>query len=66
MEDVSLFLIFRLDEQRYALPLSVVDEVVRRVEITALIKATPIVAGVDHYHSGSFPEYESCGRRCRE
>lgn len=39
------FVIFRLDEQRYALPLPVVERVVRAAEVTLLPKAPPIVLG---------------------
>jgi purine-binding chemotaxis protein CheW len=38
--------VFVLDDQKYALPLDVVDRVVRAVEITPLPDAPPIVAGV--------------------
>lgn len=41
-----LVLEFFLDKLRYALPLSVVERVVRAVEITPLPKAPPIVLGV--------------------
>jgi purine-binding chemotaxis protein CheW len=40
------FVIFTLDEQRYALPLAAVARVVRVVEITPLPKAPKIVLGV--------------------
>lgn len=40
------FLIFGLDDQRYALPLEVVQRVIRAVEITPLPKAPEIVLGV--------------------
>jgi len=38
--------VFSLDEQRYALPLSAVERVVRAVEITPLPKAPEVVLGV--------------------
>lgn len=38
--------VFALDEQRYALPLSAVERVVRAVEITPLPKAPEVVLGV--------------------
>ena len=38
--------VFTLDEQRYALPLSAVERVVRAVEITPLPKAPEVVLGV--------------------
>ncbi|MCX6844855.1 MAG: chemotaxis protein CheW [candidate division WOR-3 bacterium] len=38
--------VFTLDEQRYALPLSAVERVIRAVEITPLPKAPEVVLGV--------------------
>ena len=46
MGQSNQFLVFILDEQRYALHLSTVETVVRAVEITALPKAPEIVLGV--------------------
>lgn len=43
---LSQLVIFRLDDRRYALPLSVVERVIRAVEITPLPKAPEIVLGV--------------------
>jgi len=40
------FVVFTLDEQQYALPLSNVERIVRAVEITLLPKAPEIVLGV--------------------
>lgn len=38
--------VFRLDEQRYALPLAAVERVVRAVAVTRLPNAPPVVLGV--------------------
>jgi purine-binding chemotaxis protein CheW len=38
--------VFRLDKQRYAVPLAVVERIVRAVEVTPLPKAPAIVLGV--------------------
>ncbi len=46
MDQPLRFVTFTLDEQRYALPLSVVERVVRVVEVTPLPKAPDIVLGV--------------------
>lgn len=43
---MSPLIVLTLDDQRYALPLSAVERVVRVVEITALPDAPNIVAGV--------------------
>lgn len=40
------FVVFRLDEQRYALPIDVVERIVRAVGITPLPNAPTIVLGV--------------------
>lgn len=42
---LEALVVFRLDERRYALPLSVVERVIRAVEVTPLPKAPPIVLG---------------------
>ncbi len=46
MNQPKQLLVFNLDEQRYALPLSDVERIVRAVEITPLPKAPEIVLGV--------------------
>jgi purine-binding chemotaxis protein CheW len=46
MSDQSKLIVFRLDSQRYAMPLAVVERVVRAVEVTALPQAPEIVMGV--------------------
>jgi len=46
MNNLCQFVIFAIDEQRYALPLSEVERIVRAVEITPLPKAPEIVLGV--------------------
>lgn len=46
MDQSLRFVTFSLDEQRYALPLSIVERVVRVVEVTPLPKAPEIVLGV--------------------
>jgi purine-binding chemotaxis protein CheW len=45
MSELTQLVIFRLDEQRYALPLALVDRIVRAVEVTALPKSPDIVVG---------------------
>lgn len=46
MNNYVQLLIFRVDDQRYALPLEVVERIVRAAEITPLPKAPQIVLGV--------------------
>jgi purine-binding chemotaxis protein CheW len=46
MKQCDSFLAFTLEQQRVALPLAVVDEVIGAVEITPLPKAPAIVLGV--------------------
>lgn len=46
LESPDPFVIFSLDEQRFALPLRIVERAHRMVEITALPKAPDIVMGV--------------------
>jgi len=46
MAELEQLAVFRLDEQRYAVPLSVVERVVRAAELTSLPKAPAVVLGV--------------------
>ncbi len=46
MNAPDLLLVFQLKEQRFALPLSAVERVVRAVEVTALPQMPPVVLGV--------------------
>lgn len=46
MGDHIQFVVFRLDGQRYALPLGAVERIVRAVELTPLPNAPAIVLGV--------------------
>jgi purine-binding chemotaxis protein CheW len=46
MSDPSKLVVFRLDSQRYAMPLAAVERIVRAVEVTALPQAPEIVLGV--------------------
>jgi purine-binding chemotaxis protein CheW len=50
-------LVFTLDEQRYALALSVVERVFPMVEITPLPKAPDIVQGIINLHGSPIPVY---------
>ena len=45
MSELTQIVVFRLDEQRYALPLTVVERIVRAVEVTPLPEAPAIVLG---------------------
>lgn len=45
-DSLNQLIVFSIDEQRYALPLSTVERVVRAVEVTTLPKAPDIVLGV--------------------
>ena len=55
MNRVLQLLQFTLDEQRYALLLSVVERIVRAAEITPLPKAPEIVLGVLNVHGAVIP-----------
>ena len=46
MSELTQLVVFRLDEQRYALTLAVVERIVRAAEVTPLPKAPTIVLGV--------------------
>ena len=55
MSDIAQLVVFRLDERRYALPLAVVERVVRAVDVTPLPKAPPMVLGVIDVHGRVLP-----------
>lgn len=46
MSQLDQFVVFSLDEQRYALPLQAIERIVRAVEVTTLPHAPPMVLGV--------------------
>jgi purine-binding chemotaxis protein CheW len=46
MSELKQLVVFRLDDQRYALPLPVVDRIIRAAELTPLPRAPAIVLGV--------------------
>jgi purine-binding chemotaxis protein CheW len=46
MNGLTQLVVFHLDEQRYALPLAVVERIVRAAAVTSLPKAPSIVLGV--------------------
>jgi purine-binding chemotaxis protein CheW len=54
-EGHTQILLFSLDESRYALELSVVEKVVRALEITPLPGAPEIVPGVINFHGRIIP-----------
>jgi purine-binding chemotaxis protein CheW len=45
MSEIMQLVVFRLEEQRYALPLAAVERIVRAVEVTSLPDAPAIVLG---------------------
>lgn len=46
MSENNRLVLFIVEDQKYALPLEVVDRVVRAVEVTPLPDAPPIIAGI--------------------
>lgn len=57
IDQVSRYVVFFLDEQRYALPLPSVEKVVRMVDITRLMNAPQIVLGVVNVHGRVLPVF---------
>jgi purine-binding chemotaxis protein CheW len=53
--EIAQLVVFRLGERRYALPLAVVERVVRAVDVTPLPKAPPIVLGAIDVHGRVLP-----------
>lgn len=54
-ENAHRLVTFRLESQRYALPLTAVERVLRMVEVSPLPKAPAIVLGVVNYHGRVIP-----------
>ncbi len=52
---LAKLVVFRLDQRRYALPLAVVERVVRAAEVTPLPKAPAIVLGAINVHGRVLP-----------
>jgi len=55
VNDLAQLVVFRLDERRYALPLAVVEQVVRAVDVTPLPRAPAIVLGAINVHGRVLP-----------
>jgi purine-binding chemotaxis protein CheW len=55
MSELAQLVVFRLDERRYALPLAVVERVVRAVDVTPLPRVSPIVLGAIDVHGRVLP-----------
>ncbi|MGI8738089.1 MAG: chemotaxis protein CheW [Gammaproteobacteria bacterium] len=62
MLDLTDLVAFRLDEQRYALPLMAVERVIRAVDVTPLPDAPPVVCGVMDMHGDVLPVLNIRGR----
>ena len=56
--DVGQLVVFNLEEQRYALRLSAVEQIVRVVEITLLPQAPDIIRGVVNIRGRIVPVYD--------
>jgi len=54
-ESVRRLVAFSLDGQRYALPLPVIERVLRMVEVSPLPKAPAVVLGVINFHGQVIP-----------
>lgn len=61
-EKLNQFVIFSVDEHRYALPLSTVERTVRAVEVTTLPKAPDIVLGIINVQGRIIPVINICKR----
>ena len=59
MDEPNRLVVFVLDEQRFALPLTAVERVVRAVEVTPLPQAPPIILGVINVQGRIIPVINS-------
>jgi purine-binding chemotaxis protein CheW len=64
MLQIQQFVVFTMDGQRYAVPLSVVDRVVRMVEITPVPRIPQIVLGVINAQGRIIPVVDIRKRFC--
>jgi purine-binding chemotaxis protein CheW len=64
MKKSDFLIIFTLGDQRYALPLTLVDRVVRMVAITPLPKAPDIILGVVNFQGRVIPVINMRRRFC--
>ncbi len=64
MTDVNHFVLFTLDEQKYALRLAVVERVVHAVEVTPLPKAPEVVLGIINLQGRIIPVFDIRKRFC--
>jgi purine-binding chemotaxis protein CheW len=55
MRKIEQYVVFRVDERQFALPLHTVERIVRVVEVTPLPKAPEIVLGVINVHGQVIP-----------
>lgn len=55
---MDYFLLFTIDQRRYALPLTVVRRVERMVEAVPLPDAPPLIAGVIDFHGEMVPLFD--------
>lgn len=55
MEDMKHFIVFKLEDKQFALPLDPVERVVRAVEITTLPEVPTIVRGIVNYKGTVLP-----------
>jgi purine-binding chemotaxis protein CheW len=62
LSDITRLVVFRLDDRRYALPLTVVERVVRAVEVTPLPHAPAIVLGAINVQGRVLPVLNVRGR----
>lgn len=55
MDEVKHFIVFKLEDKTFALPLGPVERVVRAVDITPLPEAPPIIPGIINYKGNILP-----------
>lgn len=51
------YLLFMVDTQQFGLPVSLVDHVIRMVQVTPLIAAPSAVAGIINFHGNILPVF---------
>ncbi|NWJ50494.1 MAG: chemotaxis protein CheW [Bacteroidetes bacterium] len=58
LNTIDQVVIFLLNKQRFAIPLNMVEQIIRAVEVTSVPNAPQTICGVINYHGSVIPVYD--------
>jgi len=58
LNTIDQVVIFLLNKQRFAIPLNMVEQIIRAVEVTSIPNAPQTICGVINYHGNIIPVYD--------